>query len=162
MNHTAWVAPLFAAALILLCWGCYPKPVGPKGPEGKQLTWNEMSFEQRTAHMDEAVLPRVAVIFAEWRPDRFGNGNVDCTLCHRQGLQEGQIQMPTADLPRLSGDLLLGTEFSEHPDTTQLKLDRLVPTVSEALGLKSFSIATRRGFGCYSCHFGPSGPMYGN
>jgi hypothetical protein len=31
-----------------------------------------------------------------------------------------------------------------------------------ALGLKSFSIITRTGFGCYSCHLGPTGPMFGN
>lgn len=160
MNHPGVVARMFAAALILFCWGCYPKAVGPMGPEEKPLTWNEMSFDQRAAHMDQAVLPRVAVIFAEWRPERFAD--VDCTLCHRQGLGEGEIKMPTADLPRLSGDLLLGTEFSAHPETTQLKLDRLVPAVSEALGLKPFSIVTRRGFGCYSCHLGPSGPLYGN
>lgn len=158
MNYTAYGVRIVAAAVLaLFLSGCYPKAVGPAG---KQLTWTEMRFEQRKAHMSAEVLPRVAVIFGEWRPERFAN--VDCTLCHRQGLQEGEIQMPTADLPRLSGDLLLGTEFSEHPETTRLKLDRLVPTVSGALGLKPFSIVTRRGFGCYSCHLGPSGPVYGN
>jgi hypothetical protein len=43
-----------------------------------------------------------------------------------------------------------------------LKLDRLVPEIAAALGLKSFSIITRTGFGCYSCHLGPTGPMFGN
>jgi len=31
-----------------------------------------------------------------------------------------------------------------------------------ALGLKSFSIVTRNGFGCTSCRLGPSGPMFGH
>ena len=70
--------------------------------------------------------------------------------------------MPTAHLPRLSGDLLLGPEFRKHPETTRLKLNRLVPEIADALGLKTFSIVTRTGFGCYSCHLGPTGPMFGN
>ena len=63
---------------------------------------------------------------------------------------------------RLSGELLLGTEFEKFPKTTRLKLDRLVPMMSTALGKKKFSLITRRGFGCYSCHLGPDGPMFGN
>jgi len=58
--------------------------------------------------------------------------------------------------------VLLGEEFRRYPDTTRLKLDRLVPVMSKALGLKSFSIITRTGFGCYSCHLGPRGPMFGH
>ncbi len=42
------------------------------------------------------------------------------------------------------------------------KLDRPVPEMAEALGLKTFSLVTRTGFGCYSCHLGPTGPMFGN
>jgi hypothetical protein len=32
--------------------------------------------------------------------------------------------------------------------------------MGQALGLKTFNILTRRGFGCYSCHLGPGGPMF--
>ena len=140
--------------------GCYPKPVGPVGANGRRLTWKEMNTEQRKAHMAGVVLPQAAVLFRSWRPERFAR--VDCTLCHGLGAYTEDFKMPTDHLPRLSGELLLGPEFEAHPDTTRLKLDRLVPMMSEALGLKSFSIITRRGFGCYSCHLGPSGPMFGN
>ena len=110
--------------------------------------------------MGSVVLPRATALFRSWRPERFAV--VDCTLCHGQGAIIEDFGMPTAHLPRLSGELLLGPEFAAHPDTTRLKLDRLVPMMSEALGLKSFSIITRTGFGCYSCHLGPNGPMFGN
>ena len=70
--------------------------------------------------------------------------------------------MPTSHLPRLSGEVILGPEFEKYPDTTQLKLDRLVSEMAEALGLKSFSLITRTGFGCYSCHLEPTGAMFGN
>jgi hypothetical protein len=43
---------------------------------------------------------------------------------------------------------------------TRLKLNHLVPVMSESLGLDSFSIINRRGFGCSSCHFSPNGPMF--
>lgn len=140
--------------------GCYPKRVGPVGPNSQRLTWKEMSIEQRKAHMGREVLPRAAALFRDWRPGRFAE--VNCTLCHGQGAKTGDFKMPTAHLPRLSGALLLGPEFETHPDTTRLKLDRLVPMMSKALGLKSFSLITRTGFGCYSCHLGPTGPMFGN
>jgi hypothetical protein len=146
--------------LAISIWSCYPKRVGPVGSNGKKLTWADMNLDQRKAHMKNVVLPRAAELFQTWRPERFAM--VDCSLCHGQGPKTGSFQMPTAYLPRLSGELLLGPEFEKYPDTTQLKLDRLVPLMADALGKKPFSLITRRGFGCYSCHLGPSGPMFGN
>lgn len=154
------VSSTVALLAALAVWSCYPKQVGPLGPGGKKLTWVEMNKEQRKVHMRNVVLPRAAVIFGEWRPERFAT--VDCTLCHGQGAPAGMFDMPTDHLPRLSGEVLLGPEFEKHPDTTRLKLKRLVPEISDALGVKSFSLITRRGFGCYSCHLGPAGPLFGN
>lgn len=150
---------LLALYAALGLWGCYPKGVGPVGDGGKLLTWEEMNVEQRKGHMASVVLPRAAEVFRTWRPARFAK--VDCTLCHGENAKAGNFTMPTAHLPRLSGEVLLGPEFEKHPDTTRLKLDRLVPEIADALGLKTFSIITRRGFGCYSCHLGPTGPMFG-
>ena len=142
---------VFVAALC----GCYPKGVGPAGPDGKPLAWDRMSLDQRKAHMKNVVMPRAAGVFRAWRPKKYAAA--DCSLCHGRGAAAGDF-----DMPRLSGDWTLGPEFKKFPDTTRLKLDRLVPLMSEALGKRSFSITTRRGFGCYSCHLGPSGPMFGN
>jgi hypothetical protein len=151
---------IVVVALALICVGCFPKAVGQASPDGKRLTWAEMSFELRKEHMRREILPRAAAFFGAWRPERFAN--VDCSLCHGQGYRSGNFNMPTAHLPRLSGELLLGPEFAKLPETTRLKLDRLVPMISEALGLKPFSIVTRTGFGCYSCHLSPTGAMFGN
>ena len=148
------------ALALLTTWGCYPKPIGPVGLSGKRITWVEMSIPQKQAHMAQVVLPRATEIFRAWRPTRFNE--IDCTLCHGQGAAEGAYRMPTEHLPRLSGEVLLGPEFKSDPDTTRLKLDRLVPMMSDALGVTSFSVITRRGFGCYSCHLGPDGPMFGH
>jgi len=106
------------------------------------------------------VLPRAAALFRAWRPERYAQ--VDCRLCHGPSPASVNFRMPSAHLPRLSGAVLLGPEFAKHPETTRLKLDKLVPTMSEALGLSGFSVVTRRGFGCYSCHHGPEGPMFGH
>jgi hypothetical protein len=156
--YVPFVLAAFCAALV--CCSSYPKRVGPPEPDGKRLTWAEMNREQRKAHMNTEILPRAAELFAAWRPERYANA--DCTLCHALKQKPGDFTMPTARLPRLSGTLLLGPEFKKHPDTTRLKLNRLVPMIAESLGLKTFSIVTRRGFGCYSCHLGPTGPMFGN
>jgi hypothetical protein len=119
-----------------------------------------MTVEQRKTHMRSVVLPRAAEIFGAWRPERYAR--VGCSLCHGVGASAGVFKMPTDHLPRLSGQLLLGPEFEKHPQTTRLKLDRLVPAMADALGVKAFSLVTRSGFGCYSCHLGPEGPMFGN
>jgi hypothetical protein len=155
-KHIGFIIVVASSALI--CLSCYPKAVGPMGPKGKRLTWTQMSFTQRKAHMSNEILPRAAVLFGSWRPERFAK--VDCSLCHGLGPLTGNFKMPTAHLPGLSGELLLGPEFAKYPETTRLKLDRLVPMMSDALGLKPFNIVTRTGFGCYSCHLGPAGAMF--
>jgi len=159
LRKTACISGLLCLS-ILIGAGCYPKRVGPPGPDGKPLTWPQMNREQRKAHMGRTVLPRAAAIFRSWRPLRYGD--VHCTLYHGRGAGTGNFSMPTDHLPRLSGDVLLGPEFQKYPQTTRLKLNRLVPEIADALGVKPFSIITRRGFGCYSCHLGPSGPLFGN
>ena len=141
-------------------YACYPKAVGPTGPGGKRLTWAEMNLQQRQARMRDVVVPRAGAVFRSWRPEKYAE--IDCTLCHGPNVEKGIIRMPTDHLPRLSGSVLLRPEFEKYPETTRLKLQQLVPTMSEALGLRSFSIVTRRGFGCYSCHLGPDGPVFGN
>jgi hypothetical protein len=161
MHHRKYIGIviiMFTASLI--CWSCYPKRIGPIGPDGKKLVWGQMNRPQKKAHMKKTILPGAAELFTSWRPERFSQ--IDCSLCHGPSFRADDYSMPTAYLPRLSGDFLLGPEFEKHPETTRLKLDRLVPMMADALGLKSFSIVTRKGFGCYSCHLGPDGPMYGN
>ena len=142
MNYRKYIGVgLIIVATIVLLWGCYPKRIGPVGPDGKKLAWKDMNTPQRKAHMKKAVLPDAAKLFSSWRPDRFAE--VDCTLCHGPGAETDYFRMPTDYLPRLSGDLLLGSEFEKHPQTTRLKLDRLVPMMADALGLKSFSLIKR-------------------
>ncbi len=155
----AGLGAALACALLGAAWaGCYPRRVGPQGPDGERLTWPEMGLEQKRDHMARVVLPAAAEVFRAWRPERYPE--VGCALCHGQAEGERGYAMPTDHLPRLSGEALLGPEFEQHPDTTRLKLDRLVPAMGEALGLATFSVVTRRGFGCYSCHLGPTGPMF--
>jgi len=154
------VSMILCLTAALLVFGCYPKRVGPVGYDGQRMTWPEMDKAERKIHMKDVVMPRAAAVFRDWRPEKYAT--VNCTLCHGDGVKADNFHMPTAHLPRLSGELLLGPEFAKYPDTTRLKLDRLVPEMADALGVKSFSVITRRGFGCYSCHLGPEGPMFGH
>ena len=159
-KRRTWLLGIGFVIAILALGSCYPKRVGPVGMSGERLAWTEMSIDQKKKHMNEVVLPRAAQVFRTWRPDRYPQ--IDCTLCHGPDPVAANFRMPSVHLPRLSGEALLGPEFARNPETTRLKLDSLVPAMSEALGLKSFSVITRRGFGCYSCHLGPGGPMFGH
>jgi hypothetical protein len=160
MMHRIALFSILLGLMGTALYACYPKPVGPTGADGKRLTWPEMALAQRQAHMKNVIIPRAGAVFRSWRPDRYQE--INCTLCHGKNAEKGDFRMPTEHLPRLSGEVLLGPEFEKHPDTTRLKLKQLVPTMSEALGLRPFSLITRSGFGCYSCHLGPDGPMFGN
>lgn len=151
---------VISLALLVNVTGCNSRPGKRIAMDGAQLEWADMDIKQRKQHMEQVVLPIATSVFQSWRPDHYAT--IDCTLCHGQGVQNQNFHMPTNHLPRLSGSLFLGPEFSNHPDTTRLKLDRLVPEMAQALGKKPFSLITRRGFGCYSCHLGPNGPVFGN
>ena len=152
---------IFLAIICLLVfWNCYPKPIGPVGPDKRQLTWDQMNMDQRSVYMKSTILPRATELFRNWQPKKFET--VSCNLCHNLSTTTEDFHMPTNHLPRLSGDWTLAPEREKYPETTKLKLDHLVPLMSESLGKKPFSIITRRGFGCYSCHLGPSGPMFGH
>ncbi len=159
-SFKAIITATIISMTLLLIWGCYPKRIGEPASDGKRLTWAEMNFEERKVHMQQAVMPIAGDVFYTWQPEKFKD--IDCTLCHGQRIYAGNFDMPNNQLPKLSGDLLLGPEFKQHPNTTRLKLNRLVPEMADALGLKSFSLITRSGFGCYSCHLGPEGAMFGN
>jgi hypothetical protein len=160
MNNNRVACLCIASFCLLALSGCFPKRIGPAGADGRRLTWDMMNVEQRKAQMKSAVMPQAAELFRAWRPMKYTAP--DCSLCHGAGARTGDFNMPTAHLPRLSGDWTLRPEFEKYPDTTRLKLDRLVPLMSKALGKKQFSIITRTGFGCYSCHLGPQGPLFGN
>lgn len=147
------------ALVLMVLWGCYPKHIGPAGPDGDRLTWSEMNLEQRKEHMATFILPIATTVFGAMRPGRFDQA--DCGLCHSE-VPGKAFDMPTDHLPRLSGKLLLGPEFEKYPDAVRIKLDRLVPEMAGALGMRKFSLITRSGFGCYSCHLGPDGPVFGN
>ena len=151
---------VIVTALALMLTGCSAKSTGPDAMKNRQVKWSDMDINQRKQHMAEVVVPVAASVFQSWRPERYTK--VGCTLCHGPGVQTENFQMPTSHLPRLSGKLLLGPEFEKDPETTRLKLKRLVPEMAKALQLKEFNLITRRGFGCYSCHLGPNGPMFGN
>ncbi|MBF0102554.1 MAG: hypothetical protein HQK77_16765 [Desulfobacterales bacterium] len=157
-NFTLLLFFLFLIPCVLGLGGCFSKQVTLD--TGERLTWKEMNMDQRKAHMRNEVLPRAETVFRSWRPERFKQ--IDCTLCHGSGVKSDDFNMPTDYLPRLSGKLLLGPEFANHPETTRLKLNKLVPEMADALGLKPFSVIFRTGFGCYSCHLGPTGPKFGN
>nr|WP_320015853.1 hypothetical protein [uncultured Desulfobacter sp.] len=76
-KYFATMILILAAASTLLC-GCYPRRVDPIGPEGKQLTWEEMNLSQRKAHMRQKILPVAADVFGTWQPERFDQ--VNCSL----------------------------------------------------------------------------------
>ena len=140
--------------------GCHTGQSNLSSPAESPSTWSQMNYDQRLSHMRNVVLPIAQEVFGAWRPEK--HSRVDCSLCHGAGVDIGNFKMPSANLIRLSGKLLLGPEFKTNGDTTRLKLDRLVPPMAQALGKNRFNILTRRGFGCYSCHLGPAGPMFRN
>lgn len=151
---------LVVVILLLALGGCSPGPKKRFLVDGEELVWSEMNMAQRKQHMELVVLPIAGSVFQSWRPGEYDE--IGCSLCHGQGAASEDYNMPTAHLPRLSGELFLGQEFRDHPETTGLKLDRLVPEMAAALGKSEFSLITRSGFGCYSCHLGPDGPKFGN
>jgi hypothetical protein len=161
MNLKRVLRMMFSMVLLgTVLFGCHTGQANSTHPPEYPLTWSRMDYGQRRAHMRNVVIPIAQEVFGAWRPEK--HSRVDCSLCHGAGAETENFSMPSASLVRLSGKLLLGPELQKQGDTTRFKLDRLVPPMAQALGKRSFNILIRRGFGCYSCHLGPTGPEFGN
>lgn len=171
------VAPLFACALLLAACGSAPPPepapvpLVPPPPSGDESaadsmmmdeeeeaptsapqpaerpSWGKMSHEQQRQYMKEVVLPKMSAEFQSFDADEFGQMN--CATCHGPEAKQGEFEMPSAHLPKLSPD----GKWDDHPPKmVAFMKETVVPEMASLLDAKPYDPQTKTGFGCFECH----------
>src|SRR5687768_11563045 len=112
------------ASLLLLAAACGPKskPADPGGgggggeggggeevavPDGPlaEGQWETMDKETRAKWMGKVVKPAMKDLFAGFDAEEFAD--FDCETCHGEAsVQSGSFEMPTEELPALSGEMI--------------------------------------------------------
>lgn len=100
--------------------------------------------------MKTVVTPKMTTVFQDFDAKRYAN--VNCKTCHGEGAMQGKFQMPNPALPKLS----LAGGFKKHmdakPEVTKFMMQKVVPEMAAALGMKPYDPSTHEGFGCAGCH----------
>ena len=105
-----------------------------------------LSYDKRAAFMKTEIVPRMTRVFQGFDATHFAA--VTCVTCHGPGAKEGRFDMPTAALPRLD----FSKKDPKHERWNAFMSGEVVPAMAGALGEQPYDPATKKGFGCLSCH----------
>ncbi len=123
-----------------------------------RVRWDAMSAPQKTAYMEQVVLPRMRAVFTEFDPHRYPR--MGCTPCHEADSATRGWKMPNPDLlvskACISGSAqsLYGSEAAAAAmaKMTAFMRTRVQPEMASLLGKPADQEATGEGFGCFDCH----------
>jgi hypothetical protein len=125
--------------------------VGSDGGGETPATWAAMDHDQKMEHMQTVVMPKMSEVFKGFDADRYGK--VTCATCHGKSANQGQFDMPSADLPKLPPNGQFDKLSEEKPGIMKFMMEKVVPEMVAALpGTKAYDPNTNEGFGCYGCH----------
>jgi hypothetical protein len=121
----------------------------PTAPPAK-VEWAAMSRDQKLELMKTAVMPKTTADFQAFDAKRYAT--VNCATCHGAGAKDGKFAMPNAGLPKLSTDGKFAAEMKKNAKVVTFMMEKVVPDTASALGVAAYDPATKKGFGCFSCH----------
>jgi hypothetical protein len=110
-----------------------------------------MNHEARATYMRDAVMPAMRTMFHDYDAARFGH--ITCGTCHGENAAAVHFRMPNGIMPLPAfGSEASNRAHAEHPRAFEFMGTRVVPAMSQILGVAPFNPATHEGFGCFSCH----------
>jgi len=135
--------PWTVLTVVWMVCACRPSVADVPAPE---QPWEEMTFEQRKAHMSARVLPHMRATFQSHDAERFAS--FDCTTCHASGAAAGDYAMPDPALPHLVRKNFRTEIQAKHPEMVRFMWERVEPEMARLVGTK----AGRTRFNCRDCH----------
>ncbi|MCA9694217.1 MAG: hypothetical protein KC636_31820 [Myxococcales bacterium] len=139
--------PTVIAASLLLTPAC-KATVG--NPPGAAMTWEQMNFQERRAHMTRVVLPQMKAVFQAHDPERFAN--FGCQTCHGQGSADGSFAMPNPDLMQFPRRGFKQEVYVPHREMVRFMWGEVQPKMAELLGMRESKYGRGAGFSCRNCH----------
>lgn len=123
-----------------------PLPSSPSQP------WAELNFEERKAHMQDAVVPVMTPLFLAHDEVRYAN--FGCRTCHGPDARALNYAMPSPSLRTLypSGSREQIETVEQHRAMAVFMFQRVTPTMRNLLGAPTYDAATGEGFTCFYCH----------
>ena len=123
-----------------------PAPVGPERP------WEDLTFDERRAHMGRHVMPVMTDLFVAYDSARYAD--FSCATCHGEGVANGDFAMPNPALPTVypSGTLGQRQMVDDNPEGARFMFSRVIPAMQTLLGREPYDPATGTGMSCFTCH----------
>jgi hypothetical protein len=149
-----WVVALGVA---LLVGGCGASEVAAVDGGGEKLSgppapWESMSFEDRKRYMAKTVLPTMKPLFQAFDAEYYSD--FGCATCHGSDAEDTGYTMPNDEIRALypTGHADQLELVRTEKKTLQFMFGTVVPKMKTLLGAKSYDVATKTGFSCFSCH----------
>ena len=115
-----------------------PAPAGP--------VWNRnASKDEQMAFMKTRVIPPMSKVFQAHDGARYAT--FGCVTCHGP-----QYKEPKEFLPHLTFKDGKITSFADKPEISKFMMEKVVPEMAAAMGMKPYDPKTHEGFGCGGCH----------
>lgn len=158
-RHLTRVSALASALLACACATTPPTNTASAEPAAPALQaappekpWAELSFEERKAHMRDAVVPVMTPLFLAHDEDRYAN--FGCRTCHGPDARAQNYAMPSPSLRTLfpSGSREQIETVEQHRAMAVFMFQRVTPTMRTLLGAPTYDADTGAGFTCFYCH----------
>lgn len=150
------LAPLACALLLAAACGSKSKSPDTAGggnggdnPGAEPAAWTSLEGPQRAEYMKNVVKPAMAAVFQGHDAEEFSE--FGCKTCHGSGVDLGQFDMPSPELPALSMEEIMNPD-ADHQAITDFMKNQVVPEMAKLLGTTPYDPATNQGFGCFGCH----------
>lgn len=117
------------------------------------VAWEDMSFDQRFAFMEEVVLPEMKETFVAFDAKFEG---MTCVTCHGGGVADGTFAMPSPDLPPIPATEEAFAEYVKDPEIERWgtwMFETVMPRMADVLQIAAYDPMTNTGdFSCNGCH----------
>jgi hypothetical protein len=123
---------------------------------GFDVTWKEMTKEQKGKYMKSTVLPEMKKVFQAFDAKEYKN--FTCATCHGKSAKKREFKMPSPEIPHLPGTPAAFAEaVKKKPQleaVAKFMGEQVKPKVAGLLGQPEFDMKKPEagGFGCQNCH----------